>query len=384
MSDHRFLCAAVRLTLALCVAGAVGVCKAAAAREAARWATGAELQKRLNSPVDITWAENPLRHAIGNLSRSQKVAVLIDRRVDTDQKLDIELEGVTLRAAFEEIARGRGLGVSLLGPVLFLGPPAAASRLRTVAALREEDVRRLPAGVGEKFAALQPMAWDDLATPRELVTKLAAENGVELAGLELVPHDLWAAADLPPLSWTDRLTLLAIQFDLTFAISADGTAVRLTALPNRLAVVRSYAGGSDPAATARKFAVAAPGAEIKVSAGRVYVRGLLEDQERITQPRRPAHPPKPPARQASAADRYTLTVKEQPVGPLLGQLARQLKLELTLDRQAILQAGISLEQRISFSVSDATVDELLQAAAKPAGLRAHRRGSAVEVGPAKP
>jgi hypothetical protein len=368
----------------LWVAGAAGVCKAAAARETARWATGAELQKRLNSPVDITWAENPLRHAIGNLSRSQKVAALIDRRVDADQKLDVELEGVTLRAAFEEIARGRGLGVSLLGPVLFLGPPAAASRLRTVAALREEDVRRLPAGVGEKFAALKPMAWDDLATPRELLAALAAENGVELTGLELVPHDLWAAADLPPLSWTDRLTLIAIQFDLTFAISADGTAVRLTALPGRLAVVRSYAGGSDPAATARKFAALAPGAEIKVSAGRVYVRGLVEDQERITQPRRPAHPPKPPARPGLASQRFTLTVKEHRVGPLLEQLARQLKLELTIDRQAIGQAGISLDQRISFSVSDATVDELLQAAAKPAGLRAQRRGSAVEVGPAKP
>ena len=158
------------------------------------------------------------------------------------------------------------------------------------------------------------MAWDDLATPRELVTKLAAENGVELAGLELVPHDLWAAADLPPLLWTDRLTLLAIQFDLTFAISADGTAVRLTALPDRLAVVRSYAGGSDPAATARKFAVAAPGAEIKVSRR----PRLCPRPARRPGADYPAAAPGPraeaPGGEASAADRYTLTVKEQPVG----------------------------------------------------------------------
>ena len=77
-------------------------------------------------------------------------------------------------------------------------------------------------------------------------------------------------------------------------------------------------------------------------------------------------------------------MKEQPVGALLEQLARKLKLELSIDRQAIQRAGLSLDQRISFSVSEVTTDELLQAVAKPAGLRARRRGAAVEVGPAKP
>ena len=259
VSDHRIARAAVRLALALGVVGVVGAGDEAAAREQWRAVTGSALQERLSSPVDITWAENPLRHAVGGLARSQRVAVLIDRRVDPEQKLDIALEEVSLREAFEKIARSRGLGVSLLGPVLFVGPPKAAAQLRTVAALRDEDARRLPAAAAKKFAARKSMTWDDLATPRGLLAQLAAENGVKIAGLELVPHDLWAAADLPPLSWTDRLTLVAIQFDLTFAISADGTAVRLAALPERVAVVRNYPGGDDPEATARKFAALAPG-----------------------------------------------------------------------------------------------------------------------------
>ncbi len=177
------------------------------------------MQKRLNSPLAILLLGNSLRQAVGKLSRLQGVAVLIDRRVDPDEKLDIQWDGVPLRAGLEEIARRRGLGVSLLGPVLYLGPRGAAARLRTLSALREEDVRRLPKAAAEKFTRAKAMAWDDLATPRELIEKLAAENDVEVAGEDLVPHDLWAAADLPPLSWTDRLTLIAIQFDLTFAIS---------------------------------------------------------------------------------------------------------------------------------------------------------------------
>ena len=140
------------------------------------------------------------------------------------------------------------------------------------------------------------MTWDDLTTPRELIEELARQNGVEVTGLELVPHDLWAAADLPPLPWADRLTLIAIQFDLTFTVSADGATVRLVPLPDRVAIVRSYPGGTNPAATARKYAALAPGAEVKASAGRVYVRGLVEDQERITHPRRAVRRNRPPAR----------------------------------------------------------------------------------------
>ncbi len=373
-----------RVSLLALVAGILGAGGAATAREPPHWATGSALQKRLNSPLTIMLLGNSLRQAVGKLSRLQGVAVLIDRRVDPDEKLDIQWEGVPLWAGLEEIARTRSLGVSLLGPVLYLGPRGAAARLRTLSALREEDVRRLPKATAEKFTRAKAMAWDDLATPRELIEKLAAENDVEVAGEDLVPHDLWAAADLPPLSWTDRVTLIAIQFDLTFTISQDGTEVRLVRVPERVAIVRSYPGGADAEETARKFAALAPAAEVKPSAGRVYVRGLVEDQERITQPRRPALPPQPPARQSLALERFTLTVNQKPVGALLEQLAGHLKLELVIDRQATARAGISLEQPVSFRVDKVTVDELLEAAAKPAGLRAQRRGQTIQVGPAKP
>jgi hypothetical protein len=257
--------------------------------------------------------------------------------------------------------------------------------------MRQDDVDRLPPAAAERFTHKRSMTWDDLTTPRDLVKDLARENGVEVAGLELVPHDLWAAAELPPLSWIDRLTLIAAEFDLTFTVEDDGAAVRLVPLPDRVAIVRSYPGGSNAAAKARAYAALAPGAEVKVSAGRIYVRGLVEDQERLTQPRHPAAPPKPPAGKDSASqrhptslDRYTLTVKQQPVGRVLEQLARELNLELVLDGPAIQRAGLSLDERVSFSVRQATTGELLEAAGKPAGLQARRRGHALEVGPAKP
>jgi hypothetical protein len=372
-----------RLAAMLLAAAAMAGPAVAESRAASHWATGSALQARLGSPVDIVWAENPLRRAIRNLSQAQGVAVLVDRRVDPDQKLDLQFSGAPLRDALQEIAHRRGLGISLLGPVVYLGPPEAAARLRTLSALREEDVQRLPDPAGRRFSQLKPFKWDDLATPRDLLKQLAKQNGFELANLQLVPHDLWAAADLPPLSLADRLTLLAIQFDLTFSISADGTLVSLAPLPERVAVVRSYPGGADPAATARNFSRLAPTAEIKAARGRVYVRGLVEDQERIARPHHADSPSKPPPREGLSNKRFTLTVTKKPVGALLRQLAKQLKLELAIDQQALDRAGISLDQLVSFSVKEVTADELFRAAARPAGLSVHRRGHTVEVAPAE-
>ena len=60
------------------------------------------------------------------------------------------------------------------------------------------------------------MAWDELAEPRTLLAALARENGLEIEGLDRVPHDLWPAADWPPMSLVDRLTLIAQACVLVF------------------------------------------------------------------------------------------------------------------------------------------------------------------------
>ena len=81
--------------------------------------------------------------------------------------------------------------------------------------------------------------------------------------------------------------------------------------------------------------------------------------------------------------RFTLTVAEKPVGPLLRQLAAQWKLELAVNESALTDAGISLDRRISFHVREATADQLLRAIADAAGLSVSRRGGWIEVGAAR-
>ncbi len=68
----------------------------AVAAEHSDWATGAALSERLAQPVDILWSGSQLRSAIESLSQAQRVGILIDRRVDPGQKLDVAIKAQPL------------------------------------------------------------------------------------------------------------------------------------------------------------------------------------------------------------------------------------------------------------------------------------------------
>jgi len=320
------------------------------AQDRVNWATGAAFQQQLAEPGDILWAGNPLRQAIESLSRARKVAILIDRRVDPSQKLDISLNGVPLESALQTIAQRRGLGVSRLGSVLYLGPPSAAEHLGAIAATLEKDIRHLPLAVKRKYHQTKAFAWEDLAAPRDLLAQLAREAGLEIAGLERVPHDLWAAADLPPMPLTDRLALIAVQFDLAFKVADRGQRIELVPLSREMQRRPSSDRGVAGSRSAPKPAVTAK-AEPPASL----------DQTRIDK----------------------IVVQEKPLGPVLKQLADRLGLELKIDQQAIAAAGISLDQRVSVHIENATVDELIGQLLKSTRLTFHRRGRVVEIVPAE-
>jgi hypothetical protein len=348
------------------------------------WATGPALQKNLAESVDILWAENPMRQALESMARNKNVAVLLDRRIDPGRKIDISLRQTPLKDALETIAQKYNLGISMVGPVIYFAPPETARTVRSLVALRREEVRRLAPGTAKKFFEQKSIVWDNLTTPRELLQKLGSENGIQIAGLDQIPHDLWAAADLPPLELIERITLIAGQYDLTFQVSADGKRITLLPVPQRVELARSYPAGRQAQQTAKNFASLAPQARVQVEGDKIVVTGTIEDHERISSPHRTAErSPTKPAEADLASKRYTLAIEEQPVGPLLEQLAPRLNLELKIDAKALEQAGISLDQRVSFSVKNATVDELLQAALKQTRLKYIRRENILQIEPSE-
>lgn len=365
-----------RLVCALGCVAAVG--GGASPANAADWLAGPALRAQLAQPVKLAWSGVPIRKGLTDLSRSQSIAILLDRRVDPGLPLDLSMDNVPVELALERIARSQHLGVSWYGPLVYLGPEPAAARLRTLAALRAAEAKSLPATRRSSFTKTQAWQWDDFAEPRTLVELLAEDARVEVSGIDRIPHDLWAAADLPPLAWIDRLTLVANEFDLTFRIDDDGRRIELIPVPESVLLDRSYPGGRNPQELAERWQRQAPEAEIKVEGDKVVVRGRVEDHETLT-----AAKPRSQTPAAGGVEVYTLAVREQPLGPVLEELKQRLGLELHIDEAALKSAEISLDRRVSFSVEKATLDELFAAALKPAGLTFRRRDKAIDIFPTK-
>jgi len=316
----------------------------------------------------MDWDQVSFRSALDDLAAAGDFDLLLDRRVDPDRLFSAKIQNQPLQAGLDQVAGAEQLGVSQLGGLVYVGPSDAAARLRTLAVLRGNELQRLPPDARAPWETVATWSWPRLSEPRALLEELAAESGIELAGLERIPHDLWLAGQLPPLSVADRLTLLANEFDLTYRVSADGRRAELIPLPAKIQLARRYPGGRDAETLAAEWRERSPQATIKVQAAQITVSGLLEDHERLAQ-RTP--PPKAPATTAPVDPslvRNRLEIKSLPLGGVIEGLAKKLSLKVEMDSAAVERAGISLGQPISIDVKDATTEQLWQAILEPVGL----------------
>jgi len=349
--------------------------------ERVEWLTGLDVDKQLAQRVSVELSHAPLRPRVANLARLHRVSLLLDRREDPSQPVDFAAKDVPLEQMYQGLAAKQGMGFCRLGPVGYFGPTAVCEKLRTVAALRREDLARLPATVRSIWSKAAVWQWDDLATPRELLEQLAAQGHVRLVGLEQVPHDLWAAAQLAPLALVDRLTLVAAEFDLTFEFGDEGRTVTLVPWPDRVVIERQYPGGSKTQELAQRWAELAPEADVKIVGTKLVVRARLEDHELFAASRKtPSNAAKP---KLEGVQVFTLNVEGTPLDKLLGELGRKLDIKIRIDQAAIDAAGIKLNQNASVHVDRAKLDELLKAVLAPAGLAFRQDGKEIVVEPAK-
>jgi hypothetical protein len=318
------------LVVRLAVACLCGQATLALAAEEVDWFAGQRFDQQLETPIQsLQWGSNPLRNALGSLARSQRVAIFLDRRVDPEQPIDFSIRNEQLRDVIQRLARSLQLGVSRVGSVVYLGPPETANVLGGIVELRRSEIRRWPTTTSKRLLTVQPVAWPELAEPRELILQLARQSQLEVDGLEQVPHDLWPAADLPPLDFAEHLSLLLAGFGLTFEVSEAAPRIRLTAMPTS-------------------------GSGVSADIG--------SPVERRKRDQSAASPKTPPA--AGAQVRYTLEVKHQPVGAIAKALAERLELQIDYDPQI----RDKLQELVSFRVHEVTLDDLLQALFQPAGL----------------
>jgi hypothetical protein len=184
---------------------------------------------------------------------------------------------------------------------------------------------------------------------------------------------------------TDRLTIAAAQFDLTFSLDPTGDSVSLVDMPETVEISRVYplkvsvVGGAD--ANVAKLTKALPEAHISLSEGKLLVRGRAEDQDFVETFLDGGRAKKTTVTQGEK--RYRLPAVSMAVGELIKKLGGLLNLDVQIDDAAIQAAGLSLKTEVKVNVKDVSEDDLLQAVLNPAGLTFDRKGRSITVRPKK-
>jgi len=345
--------------------------------------TESQLKQALARPVGITWRQRGLRDALLGLGETYQFAVLLDRRVDPGQQIDLAVDNAPLEEALRKIARQKDLEIAVVGPVVYMGPSATALRLRTLVALRQEEIRGLRGDARSRLLRTRPCGWPRLATPQEVLADVQREYGIAITNREHLPHDLWPAVELPPLNLAERLSLILAGYHLTFHIHEDGNTVTLTRIPEAVELTRRYRGNGRAEILAERWAALVPEAKVEAADGYVVVAGRAEEHEQIEQERRESSGNgSRTAKVTTTRKQYTLTVREVPLRALLETLAKRLGLTLQMDEEALTTAGADLDRLVSIEVKDASLDELLKAALADSGIVYERNQHEIHLRPA--
>jgi len=207
-------------------------CAVLRADEQSKVVTGSALQKALASSVSWSADGVALQSQLASVRQQSGILVLRDRRIDPRSSITVETGFVARAAVLQQIAAAvPDCSAVVTDSYVLLGPANRVQRLPVLlkeVSEQESFWKKLPVGrlPRKAVSGLQP-EWSAGAVPREILQRAAAECGIELENVELVPHDVWGAMQLPRQSFAELACFVLVQFDLQPVLAADSPRVRI-------------------------------------------------------------------------------------------------------------------------------------------------------------
>jgi len=310
----------------------------------------------LAAPVHAVWRGVPLATWTHEATALAGVPVIRDRRLDPELDVDHEAGAATVADVLDAVAAAAGGRVVVLGSTVRLVPADGAGDLVAGERARRAEITRLPQPVQRLVGRREAWAWPAAARPRDLVAAAAAAAGIELEGLETIPHDHLPAASLPPLELGERLDLVLAHYDLRVAWD-----LRSPAGPSA-GPSRATSAGGPPAGLVRAAIVPLPTGDTPPGAagGRRAPDGRQAAGQRELD--------RGVADGAGTADpRFTLRL-EATLEQAVAALAERFGLVPAIDREALAARGILPGEIVRVDVRDAGRDDLFDAIVAPLGL----------------
>jgi hypothetical protein len=295
--------------------------------------------------TNVKWAGTSLASSLSRFAETQKIGLLIDRRIDPQIPLHFESTNQSLKHVLQSLAESLDLACVFFDSTVYLGTKNATEILPELLAAKRRELEKLPNRRAILFRQKLSFKIPFLSEPKEILQNLATQHSFHWKNPELLPHDLWDEKTLTGLSLDELLTLLLIGFDLTFEIEENGKTLIFVPLQNS-----SKQTSTVTAETHSTESVESVAKNNETS---------FADSNSSTDFR---------SKIPLAQRRFTLKVEEKPLNKLLQLLAERLDLILELDEKSLAGKGVALESRISFDVKNATAAQLFQAILRPLKL----------------
>jgi hypothetical protein len=297
----------------------------------------------LDAAVQASWTQVPLRDWAERASRIAGLPVIIDRRLDPAFPITLDCRGEPLHDVLDRVAAMVGGQVEVLASSVRIGPLSVAGLASAAEQARDAELASLPPALRRTAHQRAAWTWPTAARPRDLLATTAREAGLELDGLDAIPHDHLPAATLPMLSLAERLDLVLAHYDRRIAWTPRGAEV----VPLD-AGMTARGNAPRPLATSQSE----PKPEPKAQA--------TSQPQRKPTPRRGANP-------TTTRETFSLRLAA-PLDQALAAVAARLSLDLTIDAPSLAARGIAPGEIARVDVREVSRAELLDAIVAPFGL----------------
>ncbi len=255
------------------------------AQPAKRPLADAALEKALAEPLTARFDDQELGQLLATLGSERRVAFLLDRRVDPTKHVSWRTEGEPFLNAVDDRLSANNLSARAVGGTVLVGPEQPLHKIRTVLALRMEELRALGnEALKQRFQLLNDheIEWPEATEPAEVLAKVASLWKLRIEGLDRVPYDLWPAGGLNDVNGVEALSAILIQYDLTFGWDESATTVTIAPLPEKVWIRREHSIPANRRETVRgEIAGILKSIDYTLERDRVIVQASIEEHERV-------------------------------------------------------------------------------------------------------
>lgn len=357
-------------------------------REAQKYLTNQKFRRALSRPFSASWSNVGIRAIITRIRNTQNISIILDRRIDPSNKVKLDIQNLTLEQGLKNLASKVHAKIAVIGSTIYIGPKQEVSNLKTLLELRRTELLHLTK-TNSKLKSRQSFLlqrrtfhYQDLDKPADILKKITDAYQISVKNQNLIPHDLWAHGTLASVNANEAISLILIQFNLTYRWNQQESQIDIMPIPKSVTIRKLYTPrGKSAALQINRLKEKFPNITVALVDKKIAVNASIELHEQVELLLDPGSltnirkQPKPKAIPIKRR-RFTLRVKKVPVQAIMNKL-EQSGIEFIYDNRQLTEAGIDLNQKIDITVNEAGAQTFLDALFSPLKMKYQIEGTKI-------